>query len=284
MNRMSLALAGVALGALAVPVFAAPAAAPAAAATAKPAPVASLIKQVDIPYQQFTLANGLRVIVHTDRKAPIVAVSVWYDVGSKHEPKGKTGFAHLFEHLMFNGQRECAGRFLRAAQAGRRDRFQRHDLFRPHQLFRDGAESARSTARCSSRATGWGYLIGAITQGVLDEQRGVVQNEKRQGDNQPYGLVDYELIEGLFPDGHPYRPYDDRIDGRSRRRQPRRREELVPRALRPEQRGPRARRRHRLSRPRSRWSRSISATSRAAPTASRRRRRRAGRWPRRRAK
>ena len=105
MNRMSLALAGVALGALAVPVFAVPAAAPAAAATAKPAPVASLIKQVDIPYEQFTLANGLRVIVHTDRKAPIVAVSVWYDVGSKHEPKGKTGFAHLFEHLMFNGSR-----------------------------------------------------------------------------------------------------------------------------------------------------------------------------------
>src|SRR5258706_10587224 len=105
MNRMSLALAGVALGALAVPVLAAPAAAPVAAATAtaKPAPVAALIKQVDIPYQQFTLANGLRVIVHTDRKAPIVAVSVWYNVGSKFEPKGKTGCAHLFERPMFNG-------------------------------------------------------------------------------------------------------------------------------------------------------------------------------------
>ena len=63
----------------------------------------SLVQAVDIPYEQFTLPNGLRVIVHTDRKAPVVAVSVWYDVGSKHEPKGKTGFAHLFEHLMFNG-------------------------------------------------------------------------------------------------------------------------------------------------------------------------------------
>src|ERR1700760_787368 len=67
------------------------------ARSAKPVPVAELIKRVDIPYERFTLPNGLRVLVHTDRKAPIVAVSVWYDVGSKHEPKGKTGFAHLFE-------------------------------------------------------------------------------------------------------------------------------------------------------------------------------------------
>ncbi|MBP7137185.1 MAG: insulinase family protein, partial [Sphingomonadaceae bacterium] len=76
---------------------------PVQATTAKPAPVSALVKAVNIPYTQFTLANGLRVIVHTDRKAPVVAISVWYDVGSKHEPKGKTGFAHLFEHLMFNG-------------------------------------------------------------------------------------------------------------------------------------------------------------------------------------
>ena len=65
-----------------------------------PAPAAELLASVDIPHEQFTLENGLRVLVHTDRKAPVVAVSVWYDVGSKHEPLGKTGFAHLFEHLM----------------------------------------------------------------------------------------------------------------------------------------------------------------------------------------
>ena len=65
---------------------------PVQATTAKPAPVSALVKAVNIPYTQFTLANGLRVIVHTDRKAPVVAISVWYDVGSKHEPKGKTGF------------------------------------------------------------------------------------------------------------------------------------------------------------------------------------------------
>ena len=96
-----LALSGVALLALATP----------AVAQTKPAPVAALVKQVDIPYETFTLPNGLRVIVHTDRKAPIVAVSVWYDVGSKHEPKGKSGFAHLFEHLMFNGSENAPNDF-----------------------------------------------------------------------------------------------------------------------------------------------------------------------------
>ena len=107
------------------------------------------------PVQNFTLANGLRVIVHDDRKAPVVAVSVWYNVGSKDEPTGKTGFAHLFEHLMFNGSRERAGRLFQPLQRDRRDRLERHDLVRPHQLFRDGADAARSNARCSSKATAW---------------------------------------------------------------------------------------------------------------------------------
>src|SRR3546814_16165677 len=82
-----------------------------AAPSQKVAPVAELVKTVDIPYQQFTLDNGLRVIVSTDRKAPVVAVSIWYHVGSKNEPKGKTGFAHLFEHLMFNGSENAEGAF-----------------------------------------------------------------------------------------------------------------------------------------------------------------------------
>jgi predicted Zn-dependent peptidase len=68
-----------------------------------PAPVADLVEAVDIPYERFSLPNGLTVLVHTDRKAPVVAVSVWYKIGSKHEPRGKTGFAHLFEHMMFQG-------------------------------------------------------------------------------------------------------------------------------------------------------------------------------------
>ena len=72
-------------------------------ATPAPAPLAELVKAVDIPFERFQLANGLTVIVHTDRKAPIVGVTTYYRVGSKHEPKGRTGFAHLFEHLMFGG-------------------------------------------------------------------------------------------------------------------------------------------------------------------------------------
>ena len=200
MNRMSLALAGVALGALAVPALATPAAAPAAgaAATAKPAPVASLIKQVDIPYQQFTLANGLRVIVHTDRKAPIVAVSVWYNVGSKFEPKGKTGFAHLFEHLMFNGSENAPNDFFEPLkQVGATD-FNGTTYFDRTNYFETVPVGALDRA-LFLESDRMGYLTGAITQSVLDEQRGVVQNEKRQGDNQPYGLVQYKVTEGLFP-------------------------------------------------------------------------------------
>ncbi len=205
MNRMSLALAGVALGALAVPVLAAPAAAPVAAATAtaKPAPVAALIKQVDIPYQQFTLANGLRVIVHTDRKAPIVAVSVWYNVGSKFEPKGKTGFAHLFEHLMFNGSENAPNDFFEPLkQVGATD-FNGTTYYDRTNYFETVPVGALDRA-LFLESDRMGYLTGAITQSVLDEQRGVVQNEKRQGDNQPYGLVHYKVTEGLFAATHPY--------------------------------------------------------------------------------
>ena len=76
-----------------------------------PAPLAELSRAVTIPYEQFTLPNGLRVIVSTDHKAPVVAVSVWYNVGSKMEPAKKTGYAHLFEHLMFNGSENAPGDF-----------------------------------------------------------------------------------------------------------------------------------------------------------------------------
>ena len=81
--------------------------APAFAQTA--APVSKLVEAVNIPHEKFTLDNGLTVLVHEDRKAPIVAVSIWYGVGSKNEPKGKTGYAHLFEHIMFNGSENAPG-------------------------------------------------------------------------------------------------------------------------------------------------------------------------------
>ena len=194
------ALSGVALATLPMPAFAqtaAPAPAP------KPVPVATLVKQVDIPYSEFTLANGLRVIVNTDRKAPVVAVSVWYNVGSKFEPKGKTGFAHLFEHLMFNGSENAPGDyFTYTKQIGATDLngttyFDRTNYF-------ETVPSAAIERTLFLESDRMGYLLGAITPAVVDEQRGVVQNEKRQGDNQPFGLVEYKQIETLFPATHPY--------------------------------------------------------------------------------
>ncbi|RJF94203.1 insulinase family protein [Sphingomonas cavernae] len=168
-----------------------------------PAPVSSLIKKVDIPYQEFTLANGLRVFVHTDRKAPIVAVSVWYDVGSKHEPKGKTGFAHLFEHLMFNGSENAPGDFFEPLQQiGATDLngttwFDRTNYF-------ESVPTAALERTLFLESDRMGHLLGAVTQEKLTNQIGVVQNEKRQGDNQPYGLVEYAQIAAMLPADHPY--------------------------------------------------------------------------------
>ena len=180
-----------------------PPAAAAAAVPAEPVPVSALVSEVSIPHSKFVLDNGLTVIVHEDHKAPVVGVSMWYNVGSKDEPKGKTGFAHLFEHLMFNGSENLPGDFFTyLQQIGATDyngttSFDRTNYF---QTVPTGALD-RALFMESDRM---GYLLGAVTQGVLDNQRGVVQNEKRQGDNRPGGLVFYEVMETLFPEGHPY--------------------------------------------------------------------------------
>ena len=189
--------------ALAAPAFiAAPAHAQDAAAQ-EVAPLEDLVDQVAIPYEEFQLENGLTVIVHEDRKAPIVGVAVWYNVGSKDEPKGQTGFAHLFEHLMFNGSENAPNDYFQYLQEmGATDyngttNFDRTNYF---QTVPTGAIE-RALWLESDRM---GYLLGAVTQEKLDNQRGVVQNEKRQGDNQPGGLVFYEIIKTLYPEGHPY--------------------------------------------------------------------------------
>ncbi len=170
---------------------------------AKAAPVASLIKSVNIPYQSFTLDNGLRVLVHTDRKAPVVGVSVWYNVGSKHEPKGKTGFAHLFEHLMFNGSENAPGDFFEPLQQMGATDYNGTTWFDRTNYFQTVPTGAldRTLFLESDRM---GHLLGGITQEKLTNQIGVVQNEKRQGDNAPYGLVEYDQLEVLYPAGHPY--------------------------------------------------------------------------------
>lgn len=173
------------------------------AKAANPAPIADLVKAVDIPYEAFTLDNGLRVIVHEDRKAPVVAVSVWYRVGSKHEPKGKTGFAHLFEHLMFNGSENSPGDFFEPLQqVGATDSNGTTNVDRTN-YFETVPTGALDRA-LFLESDRMGHLLGAVTQEKLDNQRGVVQNEKRQGDNNPYGLLRYEIFENLFPTGHPY--------------------------------------------------------------------------------
>lgn len=169
----------------------------------KPAPVAELVKAVDIPYQSFTLDNGLRVIVHEDRKAPVVAVSVWYRVGSKHEPKGKTGFAHLFEHLMFNGSENAPDDFFEPLQQVGATDFNGTTFLDRTNYFETVPTGALDLA-LFLESDRMGHLLGAVTQEKLDNQRGVVQNEKRQGDNNPYGLLRYEIFENLFPTGHPY--------------------------------------------------------------------------------
>ena len=175
----------------------------AAAATGEPAPVSELIESVSIPYEQFKLDNGLTVLVHEDRKAPVVGVSIWYKVGSKHEPDGKTGFAHLFEHLMFNGSENAPGDFFEPLQQVGATDFNGTTWFDRTNYFETVPTGALDRA-LMLESDRMGYLLGAVTQEKLDNQIGVVQNEKRQGDNQPYGLVEYEQLENLYPSGHPY--------------------------------------------------------------------------------
>lgn len=168
-----------------------------------PAPVSDLVRDVNIPYQQFTLPNGLRVVVHEDHKAPVVAVSVWYHVGSKDEPPGKTGFAHLFEHLMFGGSEHSdQSWFQPMEQIGATD-MNGTTWYDRTNYFETVPRGALETA-LFLESDRMGHLLGAVTQKKLDIQRGVVQNEKRQDDNQPYGLVEYAEANALFPPNHPY--------------------------------------------------------------------------------
>ncbi|MCP5092600.1 MAG: insulinase family protein [Gammaproteobacteria bacterium] len=165
--------------------------------------IAAHAEDVTIDSEKFVLDNGLTLIVHEDHKAPIVAVNVWYHVGSKNEKEGKTGFAHLFEHLMFNGSENFNDDWFKpfdrvgATGLNGTTNFDRTNYFEvvPNNAldFALWMESDRM-----------GHLLGAIDQDKLDEQRGVVQNEKRQGENQPYGKVFITAFKNIFPKGHPY--------------------------------------------------------------------------------
>ncbi|TCD06902.1 insulinase family protein [Erythrobacteraceae bacterium CFH 75059] len=187
-----------------VPTGITPAAPPAAGADGQTAaPLDRLVGEVRIPHEKFTLANGLDVIVHEDRKAPIVAVAVWYNVGSKDEPQGRTGFAHLFEHLMYNGSENAPEDFFEYLQQMGATDYNGTTSFDRTNYFQTVPRGALEKALWLE-SDRMGYLLGAVTQAKLDNQRGVVQNEKRQGDNQPGGLVFYEVARTLFPAPHPY--------------------------------------------------------------------------------
>ncbi len=168
------------------------------------APALAYQAPIDIPYEKFQLDNGLTVIVHEDHKAPIVAVNLWYHVGSKNEKPGRTGFAHLFEHLMFQGSENYKDEFFKPFEkVGTTDQNGSTDFDRTN-YFQNVPTTALDTALWME-SDRMGHLLGAIDQAGLDEQRGVVQNEKRQGDDSPYGKAFYSILEGVFPEGHPYR-------------------------------------------------------------------------------
>jgi len=179
-----------------------PLATPVWAAKESPAPAKQAL--IDIPAESFKLDNGLTVVVHTDRKAPIVAVNLWYHVGSKNELPGRTGFAHLFEHLMFQGSENREGEFFTPfEEVGATDQNGTTDFDRTN-YFQNVPTTAIDMALWME-SDRMGHLLGAIDKADLDEQRGVVQNEKRQGENAPYGKMFDSLLTNMFPEGHPYR-------------------------------------------------------------------------------
>lgn len=158
---------------------------------------------IDIPYQKFVLDNGLTLIVHEDHKAPIVAVNTWYHVGSKNERPGKTGFAHLFEHLMFGGSEHAPGRYIDAMERiGATDLNGTTNSDRTNYFENVPTSALDYTLWLESDRMG--HLLGALDQKTLDLQRGVVQNEKRQGENQPYGVTEELITKNTYPAGHPY--------------------------------------------------------------------------------
>jgi zinc protease len=172
-----------------------------AAAQQQSAPPA---RPLSVPYTQFTLPNGLNVILHQDRSVPIVTLNVWYHVGSGSEKPGRTGFAHLFEHIMFEGSGHVKeGDFdvlLEAAGASN------NGSTTPDRTnyYVDGPASALELALFLD-SDRMGYLLDAMSPGKVDGQRDVVKNERRQGvENRPYGVADVTLPELIFPKDHPY--------------------------------------------------------------------------------
>ena len=156
-------------------------------------------------YTQFTLPNGLHVILHEDHSVPIVTVNTWYHVGSANELPGRTGFAHLFEHLMFMGSghasRTASSTNARKPSAARNNASTANDRTN---YYIDVPSNALELA-LFFESDRMGYLLDAMKPKTVDAQRDVVKNERRQSyENRPYGMAEITLGEMLYPEGHPY--------------------------------------------------------------------------------
>jgi zinc protease len=165
---------------------------------------ASAQPKLEVPYTQFTLPNGLTVIVHEDHSVPLVTVNVWYHVGSGREKPGRTGFAHLFEHLMFEGSAHVKeGEFdtLLEAAGGNNNGSTNSD--RTNYWIDVPSNAVEVALFLESDRMGW--LLDVMSPERVNGQRDVVKNERRQGyENQPYGMASIVLDEMLYPEGHPY--------------------------------------------------------------------------------
>src|SRR5450432_340653 len=195
------AIAALTLGLCAAGTLRSARAAPAPAGTTKPvveAPAAS------IPFEKFKLGNGLTVILHSDRSLPLVAVNLWYHVGPANEPVHRSGFAHLFEHLMFEGSKHVGREFDRilesigATNSNGTTSWDRTNFF-------ETAPRENLQTLLWLESDRMGFMIDTLTQERLDVQRDVVKNERRQSyENSPYGPSSLALLNTLFPEGHPY--------------------------------------------------------------------------------
>src|SRR6266568_3976706 len=166
------------------------------------APLAA--QSLRVPYETFTLPNGLQVIVHADHSVPVVSVNIWYHVGSGDERAGRTGFAHLFEHIMFMGSQHVpTGEFDKLLEAAGGDNNGSTTEDRTN-YFEDAPANALPLMLWLD-SDRMGFLLPEITAEKVDLQRGVVQNERRQSyENRPYGLAEENILKRLYPPSHAY--------------------------------------------------------------------------------
>lgn len=157
---------------------------------------------IDIPFKKFVLDNGLTLIVHEDPKLPIAAFNIWYHVGSKNDKPGKTGFAHLFEHIMFTSTEHWSNfdEVMQTVGGGNNNGTTNNDRTNYFETF----TSSGLDRVLWVEADRMGFLLKGLDSVKVDVQRGVVQNEKRQGDNQPYAVAEELTVKATYPVGHPY--------------------------------------------------------------------------------